>query len=298
MARRIRIPLLVDLVQVTAPETVRDLPAHPALDRGFQPAGPLVNRVICGRLRDVLRTETEPLPSLRRRDDRVRAATHAALTERFSGEDPAGRLDGETVTGLVALIRGEGGSAGELAQQLIGRLFVADYRATAETWAAARDLQKAAESRNPFLRLFLALTGRIRRARQVLSEAAGDDAAAVHGTAIAVHNLVVSVERLAALYADPAERARTGPEQAVARALAGPPTILRQADRDADSLAGPLRPGTLVTFAVRDAGERTLDPAIVFMRDGWSVCPAHRLVPAALAALWSEAVGSVTGAGR
>ena len=43
-------------------------------------------------------------------------------------------------------------------------------------------------------------------------------------------------------------------------------------------------------MSTRDAGARTLDARINFMADSWSVCPAHRLVPALLAAVWNETV--------
>ena len=50
MARRYRIPGLIDLTFVSDPEEIRALAADPALDRRFLRRGPLVNRLIAGRI--------------------------------------------------------------------------------------------------------------------------------------------------------------------------------------------------------------------------------------------------------
>ena len=67
-------------------------------------------------------------------------------------------------------------------------------------------------------------------------------------------------------------------------------SIVRQAERDADSLVGRLRAGTIAVFSIREAGQRSLDPRVIFMTGGWSERPAHSLVPAVIAAVWSRAL--------
>lgn len=290
MARRFRIPLLIDVVRVDAPETIRALPAHDALDRDFKAKGPLVNRLIMARLRRMLRTTGDPLPTALPRGDQARAAAQAALTARLSEGDPDALLDDETLDALATYVRGDGGAVGPLTQQLLGRLFREDYRATDTTWAAAERLQDAIESNNPLKHLFWALTGRIPDAQRTLTEAAGGGPAAVHATAIAVHNLVDSITCLAALYARPAERAAISMDEVIARALVGPRSVVRQAARDSDSLVGRLGNGTLAVFSIREAGERSLDPRVIFMAGSWSECPAHGLVPKVIAAVWSRAL--------
>ncbi|WP_299441376.1 hypothetical protein [uncultured Rhodospira sp.] len=297
MTRRIRIPFLIDLIRVNDAATIRAVADEVALDRGFEPPlGPLVNRHVFRRVRGALQAPDGPLPSLRRRDDTVRQEAQAALTARLEG-DPADLLDDETLDKLAARVRGAGGEAGPLAQQLIGRLFRADYTATAETWDAAWVVQTTAQSNNVVRYWLWLLTGRITRAQKVLSDAVSGDAAGVHATGIAVHNLVDSIERLAALYRDEYLRTTTSTDEVIARALLAPPTTLRQATRHADCLAGSLRPGTLVTFSSREAGTKSLDPRVVFMRDSWSACPAHALVPAMIAAVWTRAVAGQGRAG-
>ena len=290
MAGRIRIPWLVDIITVTAPEVIRSAASHPTLDRGFGASGPLFNRMVARRLRSTLSTGSRPLPTVLRRDDADRAAAQAALTEKLAAPEPEQLLDEETLAGLAAYVRGEGGNVGELTQQLVGRLFVKDYRATTVTWAAARHLQRAVESNNPLMLLVWVITGRLYQAQRTLSDAVMGDPAAVHSTGIAVHNLVVAMDRLAALYRDAGSRTSVGTEEAVARALVGPRTIVRQAQQHADTLVGTVTPGTLLTFAIREAGERSLDARVTFMRDSWSQCPAHRVVPAAIGAVWRQAI--------
>ena len=51
MARRIRVPGLVDIVLVTEPKEIRALDEEPKVDRNFVGRGPLINRLITGRIR-------------------------------------------------------------------------------------------------------------------------------------------------------------------------------------------------------------------------------------------------------
>ena len=185
MAGRIRIPLLVDIARVTAPEMIRTLSGHGALDRGFDASGPLINRLIARRLRSVLHTGTEALPTVLRRSHVARAAAQAALADKLNVAESEQLLDEKTLAALATYVRGEGGSVGQLTQQLVGRLFVEGYQATAKTWAAARVLQAAVESNNPLKHLVWTLTRRVARAQRLLSDAASGDPAAVHSTSIA-----------------------------------------------------------------------------------------------------------------
>ena len=73
MAQRIRVPRLVDLVLVADPSEIRALNDEPRLDRRFLPRGPLVNRLIAGRIRRWFQIKGQPLPSLAARGDQVRA---------------------------------------------------------------------------------------------------------------------------------------------------------------------------------------------------------------------------------
>ena len=55
MARHIRVPGIVDVVLVSDPAEIRALNDHAKIDRNFIPRGPIINRLIVGRIRRFLR---------------------------------------------------------------------------------------------------------------------------------------------------------------------------------------------------------------------------------------------------
>src|ERR1700680_4097919 len=87
MARHIRVPGVVDVVLVTVPEENRALDDQPLVDRNFIARGPLVNRLITGRIRRWFEIMGRPLPSLAPRGDAVRAERQRQLVEAL---DPDG----------------------------------------------------------------------------------------------------------------------------------------------------------------------------------------------------------------
>lgn len=268
---------------------IRDLADHRLLDRGYEAAGPVVNRMITRRVRRALRVGAAPLPSAAPRGDRNRAERQAALAERLT----PGAWDADTVTALADHLRSDGNRPAEhLAQELIGRLFVADYRASASTWGAAALLDDFIRSWNPLKRIGWAFSNTLETAQQTLSDAVGEDLAGVHATGIAVHSLVESLRRLGADWRDPWRRAALSPETAAARALVAPEAVLREATAEGSTIGGSVRTGTLVVLSTRRAASRGLDPEIAFLGSSWSRCPADRLVPALLAEIWRRAVAA------
>jgi hypothetical protein len=291
MSTKISVPFLIDIIRVRSPEMIRSLANHGLLDRGFHPSGPLINRIVAGRARRVLSVKGALLPSAALRGSVERASRQEALERALNPEISPPPWDMDLLRSLSAFVRGEGQRPlGLDVQEIIGRLFVPDYRATEQTWAAATTLDAALRVNNPLRRIYWAITRQIPRAQHTLSRAAGEDLACVHATGIAAHNLVTSIEGMAALYRDEGTAVRLEAKAAVARCLVAPRTVLRQSRAAGASLAGDLAPGTLVTLATREAGERSLDPRISFLRDSWSQCPAHHLVPTLLAAIWQDAI--------
>src|SRR6202041_2404575 len=63
MARHIRVPGIVDVVLVSDPAEIRALNDHAKIDRNFIPRGPLINRLIVGRIRHWLKIMGQFLPS-------------------------------------------------------------------------------------------------------------------------------------------------------------------------------------------------------------------------------------------
>jgi hypothetical protein len=184
---------------------------------------------------------------------------------------------------------GEDQAVGILLQELIGRVFESSYKATQESWAAAVTLDAAIRMKNPLKRLSWKITGRIRNARSVLAAKVAGDRAAIHGTGIAVHNLVAALQSMRKLYQDIDLRKSLSPEQATSRSLAAPVGVLRQATA-AGSVSGcPFRRGTLFVLKIGEAFKRSGDDGVVFQRDSWNQCPAEKWVPALLAGIWVRA---------
>lgn len=286
MARHIRIPLLADLILSDDPDEIRQLADHVALDRGFQSRGPLINRLLARRVKTALQLDGAPLPSAQMRDDAERQQT----SEKLAGMFAPGNWDDETLAQMAALVRGDTTRpAGELAQQVVGRVFDPSYTATADTWEAAQAIETHLQSRNPIMRLLRKIVGTLYTAQRKLGRAAGDDKSAVHGTGIAVHNLVLSLERLQATWADQTQRARLSPEEAAMSVIAAPRTVMRAGAGDGDTVGGPVRPVTLVALNTRAAAGKAMDADLAFLGSSWSRCPAEQWVMALLAEIWRRA---------
>lgn len=290
MARHIRIPFLIDIILVNDAHGIRADADHDLLDRGYRPRGPLLNLIIAGRVRKALRFGSKPLPSAEMRDNPERARQQGELAERLNPADKKYPWDDELVADLAAHVRGGiGRPAEQLMQELVGRLFKPTYTATTDTWLAAVTLDGTIRSWNPVKRFLWLVSNARERAQDTLGQAAGNDLAAIHATGIAVHNLVQSEKHLKADWADPVRRAGLTPDQAALRALVAPERVLRQATAEGTALAGSLRPGTLVAFGVGEAAAHTMDPDLAVLTGSWSQCPAHGLIPALLAEIWSTA---------
>lgn len=297
MARALRLPWLLDLVLVRDAPTAASLVADPRLDR-VPARGPLLNRLIAGRARRMLTTGTEPLPVVLSRDDEGRAARQAELGARLDAAAGAvAAIPDVALAPVVDYIRGDGdrAEAGIALQTLLGRLFLPDYQADGASLDAAVRVDRAIGGRNPLRWIGDMLTGRSRRSRDLLSRRAGGDAVALHATMIALHNLIETVERMRALHADPGKRARLDPAGATAMALAAPVTVLREATRPADTVAGPMRAGTLAMISLRGATDGRLRPGATLGDGLWSACPASAFTKALAGELWRRATASGAG---
>jgi hypothetical protein len=286
-ARYIRLPGLLDLVVVEDPEALSATAAHPTLDRRFGAQGPLLNRIIGGRIARILSDGRTPLAALSPRALPGRAEAQARLGLRLS--EAAQRLDPTPVAEIAALLLRSApyDALGIATQSVVGRLFRSDYVATPTTWSAALLLEEAARSINPLRWLRWRLTGEVAAAQRCLAEAASGDRLALHGTAVAVHSLLKSLKAMGDLARG--SRALTA-EEAVTASLLAPEIVLRQAESAGGTADAVWRTGTLVQIKLGQGAQRTLRRDLAFLREGWSHCPAHGFVPALLAAVWTEAM--------
>jgi hypothetical protein len=292
MTRRIRIPGVIDVARIDDPALIRRIAEDPRLDRDFGPVGPLINRIIMGRVRRALHVGGTPLAAVAPRRDPERAERQAALEARLDGVLADGGPAPGQLDALAACVRGErsADALGPAAQEAIGQLFAADYRASTATWRAACILDAAPRTNNPLRRLAWALTGAVGRARRRLARGVADDPAGVHATGIAVHSLVRSLEAMREVWREPGARDRLSADAAVARSLRAPETVLRSWSGRAVTVLGDVRPGALTVFELDAARRRDPVPHTVFMTGSWSRCPAHRWTAALLRSVWQRAV--------
>jgi hypothetical protein len=291
MARSFRIPGLVDIKKIDDKADIRTLTLDTRLDRRFEARGPLVNRFLMRRVREALRIDGKPLSAVAPRGDAERASDQVALRQRL---DPAaGTLwDEQTVAALVAAVRGEPAAPeiGPSAQQAVGRLFAPDYVGDRASWKAAKDLDDAVRTRNPLRSLQLHLTGRLRRSRKLLARRVNGDLSGTHATGIAVHNLVRGFEAMRDLWRD--RHPRPSADEVVGRCLFAPQTVMRQATARGGTLAGEVRPGTLVLYQLDAIRAHAPGADATFMAGTWAECPAVAFVPALLRVVWERAVAS------
>ncbi|MBB3189915.1 hypothetical protein [Halomonas cerina] len=298
MARRLSIPGLVNLLEVSDAREIRRLDAEPRLDRHLAPGGRLINRLRLARLRQAFLFDGQALPALLARAAEGREARHATLGRRLDEQAQAAAWRQDTAFEPLAAVvagRAEAETLGPAAQGLLGRLFVDDYRADAASYAAARRLD-AYPRVNALRALGQLLSGRLRRARRLLYARAQGDPLALHATGIAVHNLVASLTAMRALAATP--QAHSLPISAVlGRCLSPPETLLRQVQAPLSTPCSPRRltPGDLVVLRLAGAARASGDRDLAFMADSWAHCPAQRFILALLAAIWEQAMATRRG---
>jgi hypothetical protein len=292
MAQRIRVPGLVDLVLVADPSEIRALNEEPRLDRRFLPRGPLVNRLIAGRIRRWFQIKGQPLPSLAPRGDLVRAERQQELAIAL---DPAGgraMWSEQQLDRLASFVRGVGTHDGAAitVQEIVGRLFDPLYAADPESWRAATLIDRFREGFSPVQILWL-ITGRLRRARALLVERANQNRWAMHGTAIGVHGIVAALERMRQLRAL-SDATSLGDDAVLGRCLAPPKQVPRTVEASLASpfVAGEMPPGALVMLKLDAAEPNTPGAGTVFMHGHWNGCPARALVTALLQSVWHRSL--------
>jgi len=300
MARALRIPWLVDLIRTDDRSEIALLAGDLRLDRRFEARGPLLNRILTGRIRTLLTIDGTRLSAVAPRFDRKRAGNQSALEERLKAVAAGPVCDEECIGALVAVVRGARDIAaiGPAVQQTIGRLFDPAYRATPATWRAAQVLDEAVHTRNPVKGIVWRISGRIARAQRLLAQLVKGDPSGIHATGIAIHNLVHGIETMRALWAEPGLRDGLSREAAIARCLLAPPSVMRQATAHGGTIAGELRPGTLVLLELAAAHARTPGPDVAFMATSWSRCPAGGWIPALLGKVWDRARAAENGGRR
>jgi len=286
-----RIPGLLDVIEASDLNEIKAVSERPEIDRQFSSRLPLLNGLLLSNLLATLSYRGKRFPTMLPRLSASRAHDQKTLRDQLSAKASfyrGGPLELESVA-VWLKGTGEDQEVAILLQQLVGRAFEPSYKASEESWAAAVMMAAATRIKNPLKLFSWKISGRIRSSRNTLAAKVAGDRAAIHGTGIAIHNLVAALKAMKALYSDIGLRESLSPEEATHRSLAAPVTVLRQATA-AGSISGcPFKRGTLFVLKLSDAFKRSGDDGIVFQRESWSRCPAEQWVPALLAGIWVRA---------
>jgi|ERR1035438_10132741 hypothetical protein len=289
--KRIRIPGIADIVSSDDAAEIEALARDPKLDRAYADHSIPVNGKILQRVQDTLQIGGKPFPTVAPRCAEGRATAQDALWKRLNAMAPAYSAGPDELESLAAFVRGEGSAdtCGPLVQQVVGSLFAPNFKATEDSWNAALVLDQAPRTMNLALLAWWALTKKVDRAKQLLSDMVGGDLAAVHAIGVALHNIVSGVNLMRELYNDPSSRRALSAEAAGSRCLFAPATVLRQPTDAGSSANGELATGTLVLLNLQAANAKTPDANLAFLRKTWSQCPAEQWVPALLEGIWLRA---------
>jgi hypothetical protein len=288
-----RIPGLIDVIEVNDLSEIKIAERQSEIDRQFTSRLPLLNGLLLRNLLGTLSFQGKRFPTMLSKQDAARTHNQNALWYLLNAKAALFRDGPAELENIAAWLRGmrEDQAVGLLLQELIGRAFEPSYKATQESWAAAITLDTAIRMRNPLKRLNWKITGRIRTARKVLAAKVAGNEAAIHGTGIAIHNLVAALRLMQILFNDIGLRKSLSPEEAAHRSLVAPAAVLRQATADGSISGCPFRRGTLFILKLSEAYKRSGDDGVVFLRNAWSQCPAEQWVPALLEGIWVRAAG-------
>jgi hypothetical protein len=292
MARRIRVPGIVDVVLVSDPAEILTLNDQRTIDRNFIPRGPLINRLIVGRIRRWFEIMGQLLPALMPRTDKVRADRQGQLAAALEPAHGSPLWTDAQISLLAAYVCGGGGddAAAIMTQQIVGNLFDPLYRADRATWKAAKLIDQFRDGFSP-IQIVWQLTGQLRRARDLLVDRAKNDRWTMHGTAIGVHGIVQALARMRRLRALPTA-ASLSDDAVLGQCLMPPKQVPRtvEARFETPFVGESLSAGTILMMQLEAAGPQAPDAEMVFMRGHWNACPARAFVTALLQTVWRRSL--------
>ena len=292
MTRRIRFPLVVDILLVDEPELMRTLNNHPDVSRHLVRSRRIVNETIRRKIQNHMKVGDTLLPVFTARTDPERKRRQEELARQLDALAEEGMsAQREEIKSLIGFVAGDGDiDVGVVVQRIVGRFFDSRYNATLSSYNAARTVDRWPRT-NPFSALWYRLSGRLRRAKALIWSRGGNDTHCIHATAIGVHNVVDTLENMRSAL----EKDRQFPHQsfdaAVATHLKSPDTLVRSctANVAVPGLNQTLHTGTLVVFRLRRivADSRKIDD--VFARGQWNECPANNVMMKLLELVWNGA---------
>lgn len=286
MTKLFEVPYVGALLIVDELDHLQLLNRSDAVRRPLSEEGGLLMRFMHKRLFSDLRFAGHVLPALIDKDSRSREYHQAAVEALLADYRAQGRVTDEDLAPLFQFVAGklDAKAAAIATQQVLGRWFQPGYKASKETFEAAKRIDQWTM---PLPRLgFDALE----RAKALLYKAAGQDVRGVHATAVTVHHVIGALERMRAL----AKSAPgLGTSELLEQVLRPPPTLLRICEREQSFpfLDRPLPAGTVILIRmskIHDKSEeaRKRGTDTVFLEDEWSRCPARNAVRSLLIRVW------------
>jgi hypothetical protein len=287
---KITIPGIVRLAWLTDPDEVVAANASGVVQRSLSGFGGLVQRSIAAKLAVFRTPDGDIWPAFRDRADPLRMGNQKKLEKALAETRSLLKRVAPEAGALAAYVRtGSTNRPPEIiVQQMVGRLFFPDYAASEESYDAACALQTWV-SGGPIKSYLLKLSGELERSLDLIITLARGDTSCAHATAIAMHNLVDTIERMRRLARARDNLQKLSPQEAIASTLRAPKQVVRET-RDAGRVCGMhLGARTLVVLRLECARRQKPDAGIEFFAKGWNQCPAHAIVPALLADVWKKA---------
>jgi hypothetical protein len=290
VACTITIPGIIRLVLVKKPDEVVAVNDASMIGRSLSGRGGVMNRSVAATLAVFRAPDGDIWPAFRDQLDPLRAAHQAALEVTLSNVGPLLQRIAPEIAELGSYVRNGVAhrNTGVIVQQAVGRLFFTDYAASEESYDAARTLQTWL-SAWPLRAYWIRRSGALQASLNRIMDLSRGDMACAHATALAMENIVKSVELMRRLARHGDNLAKIEPQDALAHSLRAPARVVREA-RD-EVRAGPVRlpARSLVLLAVESARRQHPVPSFAFFASAWNRCPAHSIVPALLAGVWQAA---------
>jgi hypothetical protein len=226
--KRTYFPGITDVVVVTDPAEIRTVSNETSFDRDFTGHFPIRNWQRIRKMLRIFSVNGRLYPTMLPRTDPVRAAAQDELWTRLNSKADEVKSGPAEFEPLAEWVRGIGTAEqlGLLVQQSVGRLFVETFTATDESWAAACLVLEAAGSSSLLKMLGWRISGKLERAKTLLTYMVNGDLSATNGISVALHHIVDGLHKMRQLAADSTLRSSITMDAAVDECLFAPNTAV------------------------------------------------------------------------
>jgi hypothetical protein len=277
-----------DTEVIRDPALIREIAGDPIFDRDFDQPVFSRNPSSLQRMLWVFSVNGKRFPTMCPRTDAQRAAAQDELWARLNAIAQEIKSGPDELEPLAQWVRGTWAEdrIGPLVQQSVGRLFVSDFTSTEESWAAARMMLEASVSTDRMKMLWWRLTGKLERAKELLSTMVDGNLSAVNGIGVALHHIADGLRRMRQIAGETGTRGKWTPEAIADECLFAPGSVARLAKADGTVGGCPFQKGKLFVLSLASATQGRRNRDLVFLSESWSRCPADTWVPALLEGVW------------